>query len=187
MLPEMLVSGFAPAASRPFGSRTSFRSLFDSSVDRDPARSFRRSLHSTSLEQRSRRARPPPLARCPARRAGAPARVGASRWRPRSIDRCLQLTDVVFKDDRPTSWRTSHQRFPRDARACGFTPQRPLRRAERSRSKHCPLRSRIERRTSDTPSPRASPAELCPPVSARDRLRDLRSKTRGLGPLHQAA
>jgi hypothetical protein len=77
--------------------------------------------------------------------------------------------------------------FPRDARARGFTPQCPLRRAVRSRSKHCPLRSRLVRRTSDTPSPRASPAELCPPVSARDRSRDLRSKTRGLGPLHQAA
>jgi hypothetical protein len=39
-------------------------------------------------------------------------RVGASRWRPRSIDRCLQLTDVVFKDDRPKSRRTSHRHVP---------------------------------------------------------------------------
>jgi len=42
-------SGFAPATSRPFGSRTCSRSFFDLEVDRVPARSYRRSLLTTSL------------------------------------------------------------------------------------------------------------------------------------------
>jgi hypothetical protein len=141
-----------------------------SAADHVPARSFRRSLRSTSLGRRSRRARPLPLSRCPARRLDLRARVGARRERPPSNDRSLQLTDFVFKDDRPKSRRTSHHLCSHvDARACGCTPQRPLRRTDRSRLEALSAPIAAERRTSDAPSPRASPAELCPPASARDR------------------
>lgn len=75
--PRCWFSGFAPAASRPFGSRTtsgpcSTRQRI--AFPRDPSGAL---FPSTSLERRSRRARPPPLARCPARRAGAPGTRGS--------------------------------------------------------------------------------------------------------------
>lgn len=95
---------------------------------------------------------------------------------PGPFDRCLLLTDVVFKDDRPTSRHTSHRLFPRDTRACGFTPQGPLRRTVGSRQGVVFPSRRFRRRTSDAPSLAGSPGGTqCPSASARDRSRDLRS------------
>ena len=187
-------SGFAPATSRPFGSRTSPRSFFDLAADRVPARSYRRSLPTTSLVSgRSRRARsPPPRVSLPRRRPTF-FRWGSGRaWvrpggDPGPLDRCLQLTDFVFKDDRLTSRHTSHRLFPHDARARGFTPQCPLRRAVGRRQGVVSLGFRSRRRTSDAPSPAGSPGgTMSTGVGPRSAC-DLRSKPVGLGPLHQAA
>jgi hypothetical protein len=167
---------------------------FDLAADRVPARSYRRSLPTTSLVSgRSRRARsPPPRVSLPRRRPTF-SRWGSGRaWvrpggDPGPLDRCLQLTDFVFKDDRLTSRHTSHRLFPHDARARGFTPQRPLRRAVGRRQGVVSLGFRSRRRTSDAPSPAGSPGgTMSTGVGPRSAC-DLRSKPVGLGPLHQAA
>jgi hypothetical protein len=76
--------------------------------------------------------------------------------------------------------------FPRDTRARGFTPQRPLRRTDRSRRGVVYPSRRFGRRTSDAPSLAGSPGGALS-TGVGPRSCDLRSKPESLGPLHQAA
>jgi hypothetical protein len=87
--------------------------FLDLAVDRVPTRSYRRSLLTTSLVRRSRRARSPPLSG----RSASWAEASGHAWvrpggDPGPFDRCLLLTDSVFKDDRLKSRRTSHRHVP---------------------------------------------------------------------------
>jgi hypothetical protein len=187
-------SGFAPTTSRPFGSRTSPRSGFDLAADRVPARSYRRSLPTTSLVSgRSRRARsPPPRVSLPRRRptclVGAPGARGCGPAATPVLSTDVCSSRILFsKTIASKSRHTSHRLFPHDARARGFTPQRPLRRAAGRRQGVVSLGFRSRRRTSDAPSPAGSPGgTMSTGVGPRSAC-DLRSKPVGLGPLHQAA
>jgi hypothetical protein len=118
---------------------------------------------------------------------GFRARVGAARRRPRSSRPMSAAHGCCFQRRSPHVSAHAASYFPHDARACGFTPQSPLRRADRSRSDIVSP----SRRSIGVPlmprRPRASPVEQRPPMSARDRSRDLRSLPESLGPLHQAA
>lgn len=153
-----------------------------------PARSYRRSLLTTSLVRRSRRARSPPLSGRSACGLRLPGRVGAARRRPRSSRPMSAAHGFCFQKRSPRvsahvasqcshaireladSRRNAHFGEPTDrARVLSSPAADPV---------GVPL---MPRRL------RALPAELCPPASARHRFRDLRSKPEGLGPLHQAA
>jgi len=76
---------------------------------------------------------------------------------PGPLDRCLLLTDVVFKDDRPTSRRTSHRYVPTRCESLRFHAACPLRRTVGPRSGCCLPRPPFRRRTSDAPSPAGFP------------------------------
>ena len=156
-------SGFAPTTSRPFGSRIVPRSFLRlGSGSRSLA-----ILPALSDHDVTRASDPGELGHLS---AGCSPEERPARWLgtsghawvrpggdPGPFDRCLLLTDVVFKDDRPTSRHTSHRLFPRDTRACGFTPQGPLRRTVGPRQGVVFPSRRIRRRTSDAPSPAGSP------------------------------
>jgi hypothetical protein len=125
-----LRSGFAPTTSRPFGSRAVAGSFFDLAVDRVPARSFRRSPCTTSLVLGSRRARSPSSWDCLPRGAQLFGWASGRAWErpggdPGPFDRCLLLTDVVFKDDRLTSRRTSHRYVPTRCESSRFHAAMP--------------------------------------------------------------
>jgi hypothetical protein len=177
-------SGFAPPTSRPFGSRTVAGPFFDLAVDRVPARSYRRSPRTTSLVLGSRRARSPPvgalLPRAPTALAwDFRARVGAARRRPRSFRPMSAAHGCCFQRRSPhvsahvaslcshtmrelaVSRRNAHFGEPSDRARVLSSPA--------AASVGVPLMLRRLR---------AAPVELCPPRSARDRSRDLRSKTR---------
>jgi hypothetical protein len=135
------------------------RSFLDLAVDRVPARSYRRSPCTTSLMRGSRRARSPsPKDITPC--WGTPMRFAQGSGRawvrpggdPGPFDRCLLLTDVVFKDDRPTSRRTSHRHVPTRCESLRFHAACPLRRTVGPRSGCCLPRPPFRRRTSDAPS-----------------------------------
>lgn len=162
--------------------------FLDLAADRFPSRSYRRSLLTTSLVRRSRRARSPPLSGRSACGLRLPGRVGAARRRPRSSRPMSAAHGFCFQKRSPRvsahvasqcshaireladSRRNAHFGEPTDgARVLSSPAADPV---------GVPL---MPRRL------RALPAELCPPASARHRFRDLRSKPEGLGPLHQAA
>ena len=149
----MLVSGFAPTASRPFGSSTRQRIAFP----RDPSDALSVRRHSFGdLGE---------LGHFLSRGVQHVGWSSGHAWvRPGSdpgpsTDVCSSRM-LFSKTIAPSLGARRIAMFPRDARACGSTPQCPLRRTDRSRleafSASCPS----ERRTSDTSSPRASPAEL---------------------------
>jgi hypothetical protein len=128
-----LGSGFAPVTSRPFGSGPRARSSLDLAVDHVPARSYRRSLPTTSLVRRSRRARSPPPRvflprRRPARWLGLPGARGCGPVATPVLSTDVCSSRILFsKTIAPRLGARRIAMFPRDARACGFTPQRSLR------------------------------------------------------------
>lgn len=146
---------------------------------RDPTGALSSRRHSC---WRSRRARsPPPRVFLPRRRPTCSVGTSGRAWvrpggDPGPLDRCLLLTDFVFKDDRLTSRRTSHLMFPHDARARGFTPQCPLRRAAGWRRGVVSLDGRSRRRTSDAPSLAGFPGGTMSTGVGPRSHNDLRSK-----------
>lgn len=131
----------------------------DLAADRVPARSYRRSLPpDVTRMRRSRRARSPPLSGRPECGLGLPGRVGAAWRRPRSSRPMSAAHGCCFQRRSPLRLGTRRiVMFPHDARGRGFTPQRPLRRADGSRRGVVFLDGRSRRRTSDAPSPAGSP------------------------------
>jgi hypothetical protein len=179
-----LRSGFAPTTSRPFGSRTVAGPSFDLAVDHIPMGSYRRSPKTTSLvpSDPGELGHPPRgalllevpeslCARAPGTRGCGPAATPVL-----STDVCCSriLFSKTIASVSAHAASSSHtMREPavsrRDARF-----GEPSDRAQgvvfpKRRSAGVPLMLRRSR---------APPVELCPPASARDRSRDLRSKTR---------
>jgi len=169
-------SGFAPTTSRPFGSRTSPRSFFDLAADRVPARSYRRSLPTTSLVSgRSRRARsPPPRVSLPRRRptffVGAPGARGCGPAATPVLSTDVCSSRILFS-------KTIASRLGTRRIVCSHT-MRGL--AVSRRNAHFGEPSDGAKVLSPSASdlvgvplmlrrPRALPAERCPPASARDR------------------
>jgi hypothetical protein len=107
---------------------------------RDPTGALRARRHSLRGSRRARSPSPRVVTPWGAQRVYS---LGSGRaWvrpggDPGPLDRCLLLTDVVFKDDRPCLGARRIGMFPHDARARGFTPQYPLRRTVGSRSGCC--------------------------------------------------
>jgi hypothetical protein len=85
------------------------------------------------------------------------ARVGAARRRPRSIRPLSAAHGCCFQRRVPKSRQTSHRRFPRDARALGFTPRMLTSVSRPMALERCHLQPPICRRPSDAPSPAGSP------------------------------
>jgi hypothetical protein len=116
-----------------FWARTLSMSSHDLAVDRVPARSYRRSLLTTSLVRRSRRARSPPPRvflprRRPARWLGLPGARGSGPAATPVLSTDVCSSRILFsKTIAPRLGARRIAMFPRDARACGFTPQRSLR------------------------------------------------------------
>lgn len=76
---------------------------------------------------------------------------------PGPFDRCLQLTDSVFKNDRPHVSAHSASHVPTRHGSHRFTPMISLRRAGCRSTERFLLRNRRYRRTSDTSSLRGLP------------------------------
>lgn len=77
---------------------------------------------------------------------------------PGPFDRCLLLTDVVFKDDRLTSRRTSHRHVPTRCESLRFHAAMLASVSRRIAPGCCLPQPPIRRRTSDAPSPAGFPS-----------------------------
>lgn len=139
---------------------------------RDPTGALFPRRHSC---ERSRRARsPPPKVFPPSTAPSTLAGASGRAWvrpdgDPGPLDRCLQLTDSVFKDDRPMSRRTSHRHVPTRYESLRIHAA-ALTSVSRSIAPGCCLpQPPIHRRPSDAPSPAGVLGGAhCPPTSARD-------------------
>lgn len=188
--PSRLVSGFAPPP-RPLGS---------SGRSRSRAILPRLACTRRSLVRRARRARSPPRCVCSTPRGAQRfalrlpctrgARLGGD---PGPFDRCLLLTDSIFKDETPSldARRTAR---PHAMRELSVHAAEPTSASRPTVAERCLLRPPFCRRTSDAPSPRGLPrrsAAASTGVGPRTRMlfraRDLRVEPEGLDRRHQAA
>lgn len=118
------------------------------------------------------------------------ARLGGD---PGPFDRCLLLTDSIFKDETPSldARRTAR---PHAMRELSVHAAEPTSASRPTVAERCLLRPPFCRRTSDAPSPRGLPrrsAAASTGVGPRTRMlfraRDLRVEPEGLDRRHQAA